>query len=491
MYVLRSGKDELPVSETARGHDHAWITHRNFHVSPFNNRDGYYRLDLKDPFSGLSDNGTTSDDKFPGMKKFKITLNVLTADKAPKLWAVLQNHPSPSRVPRPITRSNIASCILWRQPFDLLLTSPRILIQAWSLHYRKGLLVYPRPEPEVAPIVGTDGKSDLLSLDDTNNPVGLPEVADTLDKPKSWLGNALGWQPMNSGETRVRAIVLDYLQQRADAEGIVIKISSTNRSIPAIVILPTRTAAEADRIDNKSPSPADSGYASAEDTALPLNQCNKQLQIRTRHPQFFTQLAMSPSPDHFLAAAKADRHTVVSDESLFSSVFSNAAATSVQSSNSGASYNWLSLWTQRQLMSVRQMYLFFLLSFCSKPIPPLYVSPPPAHFLRLRSQDSSTIGTISTSSALSLLWVLWTTYLADVLEEKLMTVANARFVEGYEPWGTWNRAISLIWETEGTTELKEGITRLDEQQERVKALRDMNSVYGSVFNGVGVKSANK
>ncbi|KAJ9104116.1 hypothetical protein QFC19_004100 [Naganishia cerealis] len=126
LYVLRTGLNEDDPSTLTSGHTYSWTFPRSFHVSPFNNRKGYYRLAVQDPFHPSS-RGVSTMTTFP---KFKVTLNLLTAELEPKLYAVLMNHPTQS--PGPITLRNILVKVLYRQPFSLLMTTPRILAQAYS-----------------------------------------------------------------------------------------------------------------------------------------------------------------------------------------------------------------------------------------------------------------------------------------------------------------------------------------------------------------------
>lgn len=427
MYVLRTGVDELDASEVASGHHHAWHTHRNFHVSPFNDRAGYYRLDLRDPFHDLD----ASENISPEDIKFKVTLHLLTRDKKRKLFANLQNHPSSERRPQSITGSSIIQRIVCRQPLDLLLTTPRILIQAWSLHYRKGLRVYPRPEPETA-----DGQDGAQALPIVENSVQLPDESVDTGNSVSWLGNALGWQETGASEARCRRIVLRYLQDKADAEGIAVSISFANRSIVRMDVRPRIPPPQA---SEKVPlSPPDSGYASAEDDASTRSATWDHLLIRTRHPALFTQLVMSPTPAHFLASAAGDRHSVVSDAKLFERVFSGRG-------NASAAGSSCTAWTQSKTDAIRRTYLYWLLSFCVRPIPPDYVCSSAPHFLQIRQQSRPREGTMTTWEGLGLLYTLASVLFFDWLEERVMHLAGARFVQGMEPWGTWARAVDHMW----------------------------------------------
>ncbi|KAF5343138.1 hypothetical protein D9758_015227 [Tetrapyrgos nigripes] len=208
VYLLEIGKNEdaLPNSyPAASGYDHRWTFPRSFHVSPFNDRKGYYVVSAKRPSQAPPslDSGTRrgtsegGDGATPPMPTISVHLH-LDAPFAPsadsdnetnepraktstentkseigplKLTAVLRPM---SSVPlssksilslfslNPFASSSSTSTAttttpasrptkVKANPFALFLTFPRILYQAYILHYRKQLGVYIRPEPFPAP----------------------------------------------------------------------------------------------------------------------------------------------------------------------------------------------------------------------------------------------------------------------------------------------------------------------------------------------------
>lgn len=113
------------------GEKHIYVVHysptsqsisRRFHVSPFNDRLGTYQLKIKPPELGIS-----------------IRFTLVTPEARPKLVATLE---SVSEAGLTAILSLCISCGWW-----IFLTFPRILFEAWKLHYRKGLPVFMRPEP--------------------------------------------------------------------------------------------------------------------------------------------------------------------------------------------------------------------------------------------------------------------------------------------------------------------------------------------------------
>lgn len=98
---------------------------RRFHVSPFNDRLGTYQFRTTSPENGIS-----------------IELTLVTPENKPKLVATL-NSVSESLMDDSATVLKISALCGWW----ILVSMPRIFLEAWKLHYRKGLPVYMRPEP--------------------------------------------------------------------------------------------------------------------------------------------------------------------------------------------------------------------------------------------------------------------------------------------------------------------------------------------------------
>lgn len=97
---------------------------RRFHVSPFNDREGSYQFQVMSP------------------PDVNVKLTLVTPETKPKLVATLTSQSSCSINK---TFSILRLCVLcgwW-----IFLTMPRILFEAWKLHYQKSLPVYMRPEP--------------------------------------------------------------------------------------------------------------------------------------------------------------------------------------------------------------------------------------------------------------------------------------------------------------------------------------------------------
>ncbi len=250
-----------PLTWLHTRYDLAWTFPRSFHVSPFNSRNGYYRLDIVDPF--VVPNTT------PNVKVF---LRVLTPTREAKLQALLASSSSQHSIP--LAPGNTLAIIrtILRYPVALLLTTLRILYQAYLLHYDKKLLVYPRPEPRV--------KGDERDW----NPSEVNEGG---------LGVGVGWQAHSWGERKSRIIIEEWAKKRAQDTGIDCMIVFRDR-----------------RPDFSTTSPATSVAGNGKDRLL----------ITTADPKIFTHLLSAPTAQHFFLLAP-ELLTTISSKELFTEYF--------------------------------------------------------------------------------------------------------------------------------------------------------------------------
>ncbi|ORY24229.1 hypothetical protein BCR39DRAFT_595395 [Naematelia encephala] len=259
-YVLHT-ESELK-HDPSSGFDLAWTFPRSFHVSPFNSRDGFYRLDIVDPFLH------SKSDSQPEVRVF---LRLLTPDKTPKLQALLAS--SPNRPSIPLDRTNliqIATTVLSKYPFALLFTTPRILYQAYLLHYEKKLDVFPRPEPKTK------------EAEQEWNPPQVDELE---------TGVAIGWQKHSWTERKAQAIVQAWASKRSRETGINLTIRFRYPRHP-LIVRPTKTD------DDNS------------------------LVITTSDPKFFTNL-LAFTTRHILTLAP-ELLSSISDPSTFLSYFESS-----------------------------------------------------------------------------------------------------------------------------------------------------------------------
>ncbi|KIK68132.1 hypothetical protein GYMLUDRAFT_69140 [Collybiopsis luxurians FD-317 M1] len=153
IYFMRPGICEDSLNSLKHIYDHRWTFPRAFHVSPFNDRKGFYTISVRLPsipsdpkpavIIQLREPADDASSPLP-LGRTKLTASLRTVSALPL---------SPSAV-----KNIIVTFMMF--PFSLFLSMPRILYQAWILHYGKGgaaedessdLKVYLRPEPFLPP----------------------------------------------------------------------------------------------------------------------------------------------------------------------------------------------------------------------------------------------------------------------------------------------------------------------------------------------------
>lgn len=283
---------------TAEGYHHSWTFPRSFHVSPFNSRNGYYRLDIIDPFV------SSASDTIPEIKVF---LRLLTPSKECKLQALLATSPS-----RPSIDLDPARCleilgILLRYPLSLLLTTPRIMYQAYRLHYEKKLAVYPRPEPssEAAKEAWNAPQDDVEGL-------GLP----------------IAWQSPGWSERTARRIVETFCRSRVSQTG---------------------TGLHVDFLDQR------------EDLMMSTQESSSKQQvcsIKTADPKFFAHLITAPSPRHF-AVLSPERLTTIEDPEMFIRLMESPSNTTPEL-----------CMIERMTTKIRQRFFLFFMAHSALPATP-------------------------------------------------------------------------------------------------------------------------
>ncbi|KAG1732684.1 uncharacterized protein EDB91DRAFT_668529 [Suillus paluster] len=263
VYVLEVGKCE--DNDRAQGYDHQWTVPRNFFVSPFNDRTGFYTVAVRAPSLPLSDNLRpavsiylyTSD---PDITDATVIHKQKTLGVGPlKLTALLCTTTS-----SPLTTHNLILCLA-ANFVALFSTLPRILYQAFILHYRKRLNVFAKPVP-------------------------YPSI-----RPSSGVHQSGGtiWQKESFIEKYFRKRFYSFLQRRCQEVEIVVNLLSGNPSIPLITFSPGLEASNL-----------------------------RTLTISYTSPQFFIQTFLAPSANFMLALGTAEGLFTLSDEELFLEIYS-------------------------------------------------------------------------------------------------------------------------------------------------------------------------
>ncbi|KAI0759044.1 hypothetical protein C8Q74DRAFT_1372913 [Fomes fomentarius] len=392
VHLLESGVDEDEEEVRAPGYEHQWTFARDFHVSPFNDRLGHYRVSVSAPPAPSSPSHQSS----PSRPKIRIHLHEPPAPSplpspAPdsdqtegqhtigplKLRAILY-----ARHAVPLTSATLLGAVA-RYPFALFLSFVRILYHAWILHYEKQLDVFPRPDPKPA-------MRDWADLS-TGSSTGKGEDShDTQETTTARTYGGIGWQDEGPLEAYARRVVERFLRRRASELGTTVALVSGDPSVPKQVFAPGSTLSSA-AVHDSTQSPPSS---------------TDELVIHYTAPRFFTTLLLAPSAAHMLLLGRTEDLFRVSSELLFARVFAPPRRSP-------------SFWARRD-QSARVSLL-------------------PGRFVRSAPIDSNS-HPLDDDGGVWNLPVIYLLHAADALEKTVFTSLKARFVPGLEPWGRWERA---------------------------------------------------
>lgn len=365
-------------------YDHQWTFPRQFHVSPFNDRTGFYTVSIKfpahSPRSDTLDVNAEPSIPLPAVcirlytdpepdpcPNSALSTTTLASNGVPPVYG----RPSVGKLKLaaylrattalPLTTGNVIR-ELAKQPLVLFLTMPRILYHAWILHFSKRLDVFPRPEP---------------------HNLKLSNSAD-----KAVPGGGVGWQEETFLESFARRRVTEFLHRRVCETGVSVQLIPSNPNIPVTKI---------PAVGNKSK------------TSI--------LEISYLSPRFFTIIFTCPSAEHaLLLGSDAEGIFQASSADLFNATFSSA--TEIHEANPKSSFLQTTLQTFRQ----------------ARVPDSLAITIPTTHFL---DADRSVASLIASTL------VLWSLALFDYVEKAVFQFTGSRFVEGQEPWNAWKRAVEL------------------------------------------------
>lgn len=387
---------ECEDKQTVSGYTHSWTFPRQFHVSPFNDRSGFYTCSLvppPPPHSSLKNS--------PCLPKILIQLR--TPGDELKLTASLR-----CTLCVPLNTRNVLSTLV-RYPLTLLLSFPRIAWQAFHLHYSRNLDVYARPEPRA---VCPELENTFSEADRAGDSRKTARNHVQRENGQLGTGGGTGWQPEGPLEVFARRRIERLLDRRCREIGIRVSIVSTNPAYP----MKEFSGTSLDGV-GENPGPK-----------------MRELTIFTRSPRAFLLILASPSPKYALLLARdAEGLIVVSDENLFLEVFSIERRETQSSS---------SVMVERLLRRLRQLPIpHDLLRDPELTIPKIHPLDVDVSFIYSRSppeQSSLIVSALRTLAVISAFIVL--TY----LERVLFVVSRARFVKGTELWGLWDRA-EAVW----------------------------------------------
>ncbi|KAH9943764.1 hypothetical protein B0H21DRAFT_810161 [Amylocystis lapponica] len=288
VHVLEVGTAEDAISP--QGFDHQWTFAREFHVSPFNDRSGFYTISISNPWRLRAPHTTSSPLPHPVIRIHLHTANPASpaCPGALKLMAVLRTTRAEE-----LTSPNMLRALA-SQPFALLLSMARIVYHAWILHYRRNLDVYVRPDPlpvtrEWGRLRGAAGPAEEADAQQTYNAEG----------PVGPASGGVGWQSEGMLEKLARKRVEAFLARRAEETGIRITLICANP------FMARRTFEPGDGQNTRA-------HAGGE----------KNLTIWYLSAQFFTTLLLAPSIGHaILVGSVAEKLFACSSEDLLRMVF--------------------------------------------------------------------------------------------------------------------------------------------------------------------------
>ncbi|KDE04035.1 hypothetical protein MVLG_05536 [Microbotryum lychnidis-dioicae p1A1 Lamole] len=374
LYILRCGVDE--DERVVSGFDHQWTFPRAFHVSPFNDRTGHYRVSLSDPLARPNPSTPNSSSCLPSHAHLNLKIVFLTPSFEKKFFADL------SGPGEPLSPSSILSALL-KWPLTLFLTTPRILYQAMLLHYRHRLDVFPRPEPFVQSPIEQARNARLV------NPV-----------QQGALPANVQWQEETAFETRCRGKVVAYLERR------VAGMTASEERRVRIVIRAANTSKPITTVPHNLELPALGNKIEIETVV-----------INFVSNQFWTDLYTSPSIHLALElGSKTEQRWSTNNEDLFLEVFKPL-------SNHLANLSR----TTKYIHSLRIRQMNWSRSFSS-----IYCHAPREFTLGVHPLDDD-------ATSISDLQSLLEHFLVVRLGYWFFVVFGARFVRGTEPWEEWAR----------------------------------------------------
>ncbi|KAF7978201.1 hypothetical protein HWV62_1422 [Athelia sp. TMB] len=415
VYILEAGKNEDLPGALPPGYTHQWTLPREFHVSPFNDRAGFYCIALAVPppppslFPNPQSAAPASD---PPLPKVRIHFHNPPDPNSPpaeqekqsasigplKITALLiPTHSTPLATPALLTA-------LAKYPGALLLSFPRILWQAKALHWKRGLDVYVRPEPR-ALLAGEEGKG----------------------------GGGVRWQPPGALERYARARVCKLVRLRTREIGV------------RVVMQPNDVALQADVFER----------AEAEKEVQA-----QTLEVKYLSPRVWTIIFASPSAAHARLLGASEGVFSTSNDALFDTLFSPPSPLGTRRAERSMAQQIRAypLPASRAMPRVPALHSFDSISSPDLSAPsalsPVFARIGTAMRLAAETLGLSPIDPLP--SWLSLTSIRqWARYAADLAvllvllllyyaEKWAFDALGARVVGGGEPWRAWERVVARI-----------------------------------------------
>lgn len=502
VYILESNVDEeLESTKRRKGYQHQWTFERSFHVSPFNDRGGFYCLMMNELFQPSKDqeqieqNNEEQKDRTSRneVEQPEIGIRLLllvNPDEGPsttstspsfsspsslhpklqkKLIATLNSHPSSSRLaPTPLSALSISTSLL-RQPLDLFLTTFRILWEAGKLHFVKKLDAFGRPDmmegqSEMA------GKRDEMDFDG----VGLPPVWNSIEARRSGKGKS-GREASKSGS--------EFEVQGSDKNSEKVKKSNfggllwpseswiekvSRETFMSFITRKLESAyQDGSRTGSLKVTSTDEAVSDVlvESKKEDLTSSASKLQnliVYIRSPSFYTDVLMYPTVDlALLFGSRVGRRWGVNDLKAFRN---HLSADDFTEEKLGETFNSKSDWKLNTMNKIRARHLNWSLerikdekgtkkyeesraSLLNELIPLSSSISPNSNQSRNITTKDLPPHPYSTSTPLisfNLLLSLFLLHLFTILEFNLFRILKARYVAGTEPWLEISRGLELL-----------------------------------------------
>ncbi|CAO1624685.1 unnamed protein product [Parajaminaea phylloscopi] len=410
------------VRNRRSNYEYQWTFPRSFHVSPFNDRGGYYRLCLKDLWrpSGATTTALPtldvrlllmepqSQEDPVGAQEGKRGGNAQPLLRK-KVLATLSSFDHQShRRPQTLTAGHLMGA-LSRQPLDLLLTFVRIAWQAAKLHYgRPRLDVYNKPELSVA-------SSRALAN-------GAPSTVASSEQSLPAF-DGIGWPPSENSTQLER--LLSTSPRAAEAT----EISDRNGSL--MWSEPSASDSEAKRRFERMVKASRTAVrlvssAGTDETIVPLREPTATLTIFLLTPSFYSDVLLyAHARLALLLGSRVGRRWGVSDAELFVRLFEDPEPSDVCAERQRSLRARAAVW-------VRERHARWANAL--------------AHPHSLGDDvitDASQLD-VALPPSWSLVVSLWTLHIGMVLQELAFRVLRARYVPGTEPWMEWRRGAILL-----------------------------------------------
>ncbi|KDN41982.1 hypothetical protein K437DRAFT_249268 [Tilletiaria anomala UBC 951] len=408
VYILQTGAKEDPQNQLRIGYDHQWTFPRSFHVSPFNDRGGYYRLFIRDLFRGGPHIGPDLDIRLlllirPEGESTGTNSAAGPASLRKKLLATLACHPNTSGGAEPLCTTNLLFALA-KQPFSLFLTFPRILYEAGKLHFRYRLDAFGRPDMQ-EPLSASSAAPRATEW----NGVGWPPSLNPVEQHRGavasnirteTLKGGILWPEASGAEKACKARVLAFVQKRVQLDpSLSIRVVSADPSEPPILVAGSSSTAERE----------------------------DQLTISIRSFAFYTDMLLWPDAETaLLVGSITARRWGVNDQGAFKRFFRSLTPGGALSA--AAAGQTKASASQR----VRQRFWKWALG-CAN-----HLSERQRAAFEARVQQNK-----------QHCWTLWQIMLASKAEKWVFEKVGARYVLGTEPWLELGRALLLQSESQG------------------------------------------